>query len=153
MWHASTSWGCLDIQNICGGVDTFAAICLPKYLPGGVPTLRGASQAKQTHSVQVCPIYVAFISILKIMLTAFSYICIYQAVHLYCTSFVLRTLFHISLEVVRLAVLVKSLPGYLIKLPPAVIQMQWGSIFWRRKSMTMHAYVNVCPSGMWDILS
>ncbi len=73
MWHASKNRGCLDIRNIRGGADAFIAISLPKYLPGGVPTLRGASQGTQTYSVQVC---IAFVSILEIMLTAFSYICI-----------------------------------------------------------------------------
>jgi hypothetical protein len=48
-----------------------------KYRPGGVPTLCGASQGKQTRSVQVCPNYIAFISFLEKMLTEFSYICIY----------------------------------------------------------------------------
>jgi hypothetical protein len=79
----------LDIQNIRGGADAFAAICLPKYLPGGVPTLCGTSQGKQTFSVQVFPNYIAFVSILEIILTAFSYICIDQVVrtntvHLSC---------------------------------------------------------------------
>ncbi len=96
--------------------------------------MRGAFQGKQTHSVQVCPNYIALVSILKKC---------YRHFHIFvsikrCTQIeVLDIQAHIprifcaedtvpciSLEVVRLAVFVESLPGYLIKLPPAIIQMQ-----------------------------
>ena len=41
--------------------------------------------------------------------------------HIYFASGVLRTLLHISFDVVRSAVRVESSPGYVIRLPPAVI--------------------------------
>lgn len=43
---------------------------------------------------------------------------------------VLRTLFHSIFDVVRSAVLVVSSPGYLIRFPPAVIRVRFGSAFW-----------------------
>ena len=69
---------------------------------------------------------------------------------------VLRTLFHSILEVVKLAVLVVSLPGKSIKLPPAVMHTQVGSFFWGWKLTTILAYVTTLSEGMvlmssWDM--
>ena len=57
------------------------------------------------------------------------------------------TLFHIILLVVMSAVLVVSLPGHLIRLPPAVMRTLLGSDFCGQKSTTMRAYVGVLPSA------
>ncbi len=61
---------------------------------------------------------------------------------------VLRTKFHISLDVVRSAIWVESSPGYLIEFPPAVMRMQWGLASCRQKSIITCAYVTVCVLGM-----
>ena len=66
---------------------------------------------------------------------------------------VLKTEFHNSLDVVRLAVLVVNSPGYWRKFPPAVIQTRLGSSFWGQKSTTNLQYVTTLSRGMLAILS
>ena len=66
---------------------------------------------------------------------------------------VLNTLFHRSLDVVKSAVLVYSSPGYVMRLPPAVIRIRFGSSFCGQKSTTTFAYVTTLSEGMCFILS
>jgi len=48
---------------------------------------------------------------------------------MYLAPGVLKTLFHIILVVIRSAVRVVSSSGYVIKLPPAVMRIRFGSSF------------------------
>ena len=63
------------------------------------------------------------------------------------------TMFHKSFEVVRSAVLVVNLPGYLIRLLPAVIYTRFRFSFCGRKSTSTLAYVITQSFGMLAISS
>jgi hypothetical protein len=68
--------------------------------------------------------------------------------YMYFARCVLNTLFQWSLDVVTSAVLVVNSPGWLIRLPPAVIWMRFGSSFGGQKSTTMFAYIANLSGGM-----
>ena len=53
--------------------------------------------------------------------------------HMHLTFFVLITLFQCILAVSRSAVCTDAFPSMVIKLPPAVMRIQYGSSFWGRK--------------------
>ncbi len=59
--------------------------------------------------------------------------------HIYRAPSVLRTLFHNSFDMVRLAVCVDVLPLNVIKFPPTAILIRFGSSFCGRKSTTIRA--------------
>ena len=61
--------------------------------------------------------------------------------HMYLAFLVLITLFQCILVVSRSAVCTDSFPLKVIKLPPAVMRIWYGSSFWGQKSTTGLAYV------------
>ena len=73
--------------------------------------------------------------------------------HMYFAFSVLNTLFHSIFDAVRSAVRVVSLPGYLIRFPPAVSRTRFGSFFCGQKLTTSRAYVTTRSFGMFRICS
>ena len=64
---------------------------------------------------------------------------------MYLAFFVLITLSQRTLAVSRLAVCTDAFPSKVIKLPPAVMRIWYGSSFWGKKSTTGLAYVKIFP--------
>ena len=72
---------------------------------------------------------------------------------MYLASGELTTAFHRSFAVVMSAVFVVNLPGYLIRLPPAVRRTQLGSSFCGQKSTTILVYIMILSFGILAICS
>ena len=61
--------------------------------------------------------------------------------HTKCASGVENLLLNNNFSVVRYAVIVPTPPVYLMKLPPTVRQVRYGSYFWVKQSTTIRPYV------------
>ena len=67
---------------------------------------------------------------------------------MYFARCVLNMLFQWSFDVVMTAFLFVNSPGWLVRLPPAVIRMRFESSFGGQKSTTMFGYVPNLSGGM-----